>query len=147
MYVCIYIYIYIYVCMYVCMYVYVDIHTYTHPVSATRSYTYTRAQPRMRVGRKGGAHIGQVGDTRGVPHADVRVERRRRVERLASRATRGPRRQHALACVGAVAWAPNRTRTHARARAQTQHVRARVRLRNTRACAAGPHRRSVRPCS
>jgi hypothetical protein len=78
-----------------------------------------------RPGRKGGAYIAKVGDTRGVPRADVRVERRRLGERLRAEATRGPRRRKARARVGADAWAPNRTRTHARA--QTQHVRACVR--------------------
>jgi hypothetical protein len=69
-------------------------------------------------GRKGGAYPVQRGYTRGVPRADVRVERRRiRQERLRAEATRGPRRRNALACVGTETGAPNRTRTRAHARA------------------------------
>ena len=40
-----------------------------------------------RPGRRGGAYKGQRGDTRGVPRADVGVERRRRGERLRVEAT------------------------------------------------------------
>jgi hypothetical protein len=75
-----------------------------------------------RPGRKG-AYIGQVHDTRGVPRADVRVERRSRLERLRAEAARGPRRRDARArferrCVRA------ETRPHPRARTSAQHVRA-----------------------
>jgi hypothetical protein len=74
---------------------------------------------------EGGAYIGQVGDARGVPRADVRVERRRRVERLRAEPPAVHAGGKALACVGADACAPNRTRT--RARARTQHTGACVR--------------------
>ncbi len=49
----------------------------------------------LRPGRKGSAYRKQRGDTRGVPRADVRVERRRRLERLRAE----PRTQHTGACV------------------------------------------------
>ena len=44
-----------------------------------------RRSARRRAGS--GAYRGQRGDARGVPRADVRVERRRRVERLRAEAT------------------------------------------------------------
>ena len=74
---------------------------------------------------KGGAYHVQRGDTRGVPRADVRVERRRRAERLRAEPPAVHAGGKALACVGADACAPNRTRT--RARARTQHTGACVR--------------------
>ena len=102
-------------------YKYVYTRTSIYPVFRTRSYTYTRGHPRMRVptrrrthtrariggaaahngprciddppsasrarwraspGRKGGAYQNHVRHRRGVPRADVRVERRRLLEHL-----------------------------------------------------------------
>ena len=99
-----------YVSTYIFMYnayKYVYTRTSIYPVFRTRSYTYTRGHPRMRVptrlhthariddppsasrpqwraarAGKGGAYPEQRGDRGGVPRADVRVERRRLVERL-----------------------------------------------------------------
>ncbi len=87
-----------------------------------------------RPGRKGGAYTGQIGHTRGVPRADVRVERLGTLERLRAEPPAVHADGKALACVGADACAPDRTR------ARTDTARGRV-------CAAGPHRRSVRRCS
>jgi hypothetical protein len=91
----------------------------------------------VRPGRKGGAYIGQKGDTRGVPRADVRVERRRTVERLRAEppaVDADETRSHVSRRMRGrpIAHAPTRVRTDA--------ARGRV-------CAAGPHRRSVRRCS
>jgi hypothetical protein len=85
-------------------------------------------------GRKGSAYRGQRGDRGGVPRADVRVERRRILERLRAepRAVRADR--NALARFGADA------QSHTHTRARTDAARARV-------CAAGAHRRSVHRCS
>ncbi len=76
-----------------------------------------------RSGRRGGAYKSHVRHRRGVPRADVRVERRRRVERLRAEPavhTDGTR-SHASARMRA------RPIAHAHARARTQHVRACVR--------------------
>ena len=62
-----------------------------------------------------GAYIVQRGDRRGVPRADVRVERRRRLERLPAEPPAVDADGKALARFGADAWAPNRTRARARA--------------------------------
>ncbi len=86
---------------------------------------------------KGGAYRGQRGDRRGVPRADVRVERRRRVERLrAEPPAVNRRREGARMCRRGCM----RARSHARTRVRTDTARGRV-------CAAGWHRRSVRRCS
>ncbi len=169
-YIYVYIYICIYMCVCVCVCVRVCVcvcvcvcrmHThaykYIYPVIATRSYTYTRGHPRMRVptrlrthtrtcasaappGRNAGAYRVQRGDTRGVPRADVRVERRRIGERLRAEPPAVDADGRALASVGADACAPNRTR---------RHMRAHAHRRSTSACvyAAGLHRRSVHRCS
>jgi hypothetical protein len=66
-----------------------------------------------RPGKKGGAYLVQRGDRRSVPRADVRVERRRRPERLRAdppAVDADGRRSHVSAWT---AWAPNRTRAHA----------------------------------
>ena len=102
------------------MYVYICTSVHTSQRSYAQLYL-TRGRPRWRAapGRKGGAYRGQRGDTSGVPRADVRVERRRRLERLRAE----PRAVHAggkaLARFGADARAPDRTRTRARARTHT----------------------------
>ena len=72
-----------------------------------------------RPGRKGGAYIGQRGDRRGVPRADVRVERRRVAERLRAEPAAVDPGGKALARFGADAWPLNRTRTRARTRTHT----------------------------
>ncbi len=68
----------------------VGVHTRTHvgtracacPHVCAHTQENASAAPPRRPGRKGGAYKGQRGDRRGVPRADVRVERRRNVERL-----------------------------------------------------------------
>ncbi len=92
-----------------------------------------------RPGRKGGAYPEHVRHTRGVPRADVRVERRRTLE--AERLRAEPPAVHA-----------DRTRSHVSARMRARpiphaHTRARTDAARARVCAAGPHRRSVCPCS
>jgi hypothetical protein len=81
----------------------------------------------LRRAEKGGAYIGERGDTRGVPRADVRVERRRIVERLRAE----PPAVHADSARARTCRrrmrAPPIARAHARARARTQHTGARVR--------------------
>ena len=72
-----------------------------------------------RPGRKGGAYLVQRGDTSGVPRADVRVELRRRVERLRAEPPALDADGKALARFGADAWAPDRTRTRAHTRTHT----------------------------
>ncbi len=116
-------------------------HSAVPPRTAARtaSSTTRRARPAsgaMLPGRNIGAYSHQRGDRRGVPRADVRIERRRH-ERLRAEPPAVRADGRALAWVGADAWAPIRTRT--RPRAQTDAARGRV-------CAAGPHRRSVRRC-
>ena len=71
------------------MYIYVRL-VHTSQRSCAQLYL-TRGRPRWRAARaEGGAYLGQRGDRGGVPRADVRVERRRRVERLrAENATLG----------------------------------------------------------
>jgi hypothetical protein len=69
-----------------------------------------------------GAYIVQRGDGRGVPRADVRVERRRPTERLRAEAARGPRRREGLARS-----APMRVRPNTHAPSQT-HGRTRERV-------------------
>jgi hypothetical protein len=103
-----------------------------------------RSRPAAGVRRpgpeKGGAYIGQRGDGRGVPRADVRVERRRMLERLRAE----PPAVHA-----------DGTRSHVSARMRRSpiphaHTRARARAPDAaraRVCAAHPHRRFVRRCS
>jgi hypothetical protein len=166
MYACIYIYSHTHI--YTHIYTYIHIHTYGYPVFATRSYTYTRGHPRMRLptrlrtyaqahrrsrraqrpaphrrpaervppavarhpGRKGGAYLRHPGDTHGVPRADVRVERRRRKERLRAEppaVDAGGARSHVSARMHGRPIA----RTHARAHGRTQHVRACVRRART----------------
>jgi hypothetical protein len=71
-----------------------------------------------RAGKKGGAYIGQRGDARRVPRADVRVERRRRAERLRAEPPAVHAGGKALTCVGADC---------VRAPSQTRSTRARVR--------------------
>jgi hypothetical protein len=75
-------------------------------------------------GRKGGAYLGQRGDRRGVPRADVRVEHRRLIECL--RAEAPP----AVDADGRRSHVPARMRgpqiAHAHARARTGAARARV---------------------
>jgi hypothetical protein len=131
-----------------------------YPVSATRSYTYTRGRPRVRVptrlrtntrariggaaahngprriddppsasrlqwraaGPEGGAYRVQVGDARGVPRADVRVERMRILERLRAEphaVDADGTRSHVSARMGGRPIAHAQTRAHA----WTQHVR------------------------
>ncbi len=110
--------------------------------TARAASTTRRARPACGgapPGRKGGAYIVQRGHTRGVPRADVCVERRRPTgasERLRDEphvVHAGGTRSHVSARMRG---RPNITRT--RARARTQHVPV---------CAAGPHRRSVHLCS
>ena len=130
------------VCVCVCLYTFIHIHihkyihTYTYTYTITiyvyictsvhtsqRSYAQlylTRGRPRWRAARaKRGAYLGQRGDTSGVPRADVRVERRRRPERLRAEPPAVDADGNALARVGADARAPDRTRTRARARTHT----------------------------
>ena len=104
-------------------------------IEARPSASATPAVARRRAGS--GAYGGQRRDRRGVPRADVRVERRRRVERLrAEPPAVNRRREGARMCRrGCV-----RARSHTRTRARTDTARGRV-------CAAGWHRRSVRRCS
>jgi hypothetical protein len=84
-------------------------------------------------GRQGGAYRAQRGDTRGVPRADVRVERRRHGDHLRAE----PRTVHPDARRSHVsAQMRGHPIAHAHARAHTDAARGRV-------CAAGPHRRSV----
>jgi hypothetical protein len=72
---------------------------------------------------KGGAYLGQRGDRRGVPRADVRVERRRRGERLRAEPHAVDADGRALACVGADACAPKLgTRAHTRAHTDAARV-------------------------
>ncbi len=64
--------------MYIYIYTYIYTHTHTH------TYTHTRIEP-WPCGLppvESGAYRGQRCDRRGVPRADVRVERRRGEERL-----------------------------------------------------------------
>ncbi len=87
-----------------------------------------------RPGRRGGANPGQVGDTRGVPRADVRDERRRLHEclRAEPRAVDADaRRSHVSA------------RIRARPSLAHSHTRARMDAASEHMCAAGRHRRSV----
>jgi hypothetical protein len=102
-----------------------------HPPSASR------LRWRAARGRKGGAYRVQRGDTGGVPCADVRVERRSRLERLRAEPPAvhaGGRRAHVSA---RMLWRPI---AHAHTRALTDAARGRV-------SAAGPHRRPVHQCS
>ncbi len=90
-----------------------------------------------RPGRKRGAYRGQCGDRGGAPRADVRAERRRRVERLRAEPP---------------AVDADRTRSHVSARMRGSpiahaHTRARTDAARARVCAAGLHRRSVHRCS
>ncbi len=73
---------------------------------------------------EGGAYIGQRGDARGVPRADVRVERRRRLERLRAEPPAVHAGGKALARVGAHARAPDRAHTRARALGRSTQARA-----------------------
>ena len=57
----------------------------------------------------GGAYPGQRRHRRGVPRADVRVERRRRLERLRAEPPAVDADAKALARCGADAWVPDRT--------------------------------------
>ncbi len=136
-------YIYVYACIHTHIYPVLRTRSYTHTRGRphmrmpTRLRAHTRARiggaaahngprrtddppsasrPRWRAARsrKGGAYPTQVRHSRGVPCADVRVERRRILERLRAEPPTVHRGRNALACVGADAWAPNRTRTYAR---------------------------------
>ena len=121
------------VCVCVCVcFIYIHTYTYTYTIyvyictsvhTSQRSYAQlylTRGRPRWRAARaESGAYLGQRGDRGGVPRADVRVERRRRVERLRAEPPAVDADGNALARVGADAWPPNRTRTRARTRTHT----------------------------
>jgi hypothetical protein len=167
MYIYIYIYMYIYIHIYI-TYMHISRHCYAqlylHTWAPTRLRTHTRARAsavpprttaraasttrraRPAAGPKGGAYIGQVGDTRGVPRADVRAERRRVGERLRAEptavhadGTRSPwstPTERARMCRRGCERAQSHTHTHAR----TDAARGRV-------CAAGAHRRSLHRCS
>jgi hypothetical protein len=90
-----------------------------------------RVPPRWRAAWVGPYRV-HVRHRRGVPRADVCVERRRLVERLRAvtpAVDADGTRWHMSACVG--------TRSHTCTRARTDAARGRV-------CAAGPHRRSGR---
>jgi hypothetical protein len=95
----------------------------TIPISRTSTQIPIHIRGCAPPGRKGGAYPGQRGDRGGVPRADVRVERRRRVERLRAE----PPVVHA-----------DRTRSHVSAR-----MRARP-IAHTHACTrARAHGRST----
>ncbi len=81
-YIYIYIYIYMYVCMYVCIYIYAFFLTRARTTAAPHRRPAERARYNATPPVESGAYPGQTGDTRGVPRADVRVERSRRLERL-----------------------------------------------------------------
>ncbi len=98
-------------------------HVCAHTARAASTTRRSASRPRWRPARagKGGAYSVQIGDRRGVPRADVRVERRRRLERLRAEPRRVDAdggRSHVSARMRA------RPIAHARARAWTQHVRA-----------------------
>ena len=100
------------------MYIYVRlVHT------SQRSYAQlylTRGRPRWRAARaESGAYVSQQGDRGGVPRADVRVERRRRLERLRAEPTAVDADGKALARFGADPWASDRTRKRERTRMHT----------------------------
>ena len=99
------------------MYVHICTPVHTSQRSCAQLYL-THGRPRWRAapGRKGGAYRVQRGDRGGVPRADVRVERRRRQERLRAEPAAVDADGKALARFGADACAPNRTRTRARKR-------------------------------
>ena len=115
----------------IAMHPYMDSYMHTHTLARTRTSAApprTTAAPRPRPtgarpppdarGPKGGAYIGQRRDGGGVPRADVRVERRRKVERLRADDARigGVKSSHTLARMRA------RPRTHDRAR-ECKHAR------------------------
>ena len=104
------------------MYVYICASVHTSQHSYAQLYV-TRGRPRWRAARaESGAYPGQRGDRRGVPRADVRVERRRRGERLRAEPPAVDADGKALARFGADACAPNRTRTRARTDAHVRRV-------------------------
>ena len=101
------------------MYVFICTSVHTSQRSCAQLYL-TRGRPRWRAARaEGGAYRLQRGDRGGVPRADVRVERRRRGERLRAEPPAVDADGKALARVGADAWPPDRTRTRARTRTHT----------------------------
>ena len=116
--VCVYIPVYIYMYRYIYnIHIYICASVHTSERSYAQLYL-TRGRPRWRAARAdSGAYLGQRGDRGGVPRADVRVERRRREERLRAEPPAVDADGKALACFGADAWAPDRT--HARARTRT----------------------------
>ena len=133
--VCTYIHIYTYTHTYIHTYIYIYIYIYIYNIYAcicTSVHTsqrscaqlyLTRGRPRWRAARaEGGAYLGQRGDRGGVPRADVRVERRRRVERLRAEPPAVDAGGKALARVGADASAPNRTRARAHTDAHVGRV-------------------------
>ena len=94
-----------------------------HPSVPTRSCTEHAASRRWRAARaESGAYVGQRGDSRGVPRADVRVERRREGECLRAEPPAVDADGKAPARFGADAWAPNRTRTRAHTDAHVRRV-------------------------
>jgi hypothetical protein len=103
-------------------------HRRSPPRTTARAASNTRrARPACTgapPGRKAGAYLIQRGDRGGVPRADVRVERRRTLERLRAEppAVHADRtRSHVSARMR------GRPIPHAHTRARTQHVRSRVR--------------------
>ncbi len=60
---------------------------------ASCTYTWSASRCGGAPPARSGAYPAQSGDGRGVPRADVRVERRRTDERLRTEAARGPRRR------------------------------------------------------
>ena len=108
------------------MYIYVRL--YIHPSVPTRSCTeHAAARGGAPPAAEGGAYPGQRGDRGGVPRADVRVERRRRLERLRAEPPAVHADGKALARFGADASAPGahaRARAHGRTRAARVHAHA-----------------------
>jgi hypothetical protein len=89
-------------------------------------------RPRWHAARaESGAYIVQLSDRRSVPRADVRVERRRRAERLRAEAARGRRRRKALARAARITWAPILTRARARTCAHVGASVAHARIRRS----------------
>ena len=128
--VCVCEYIHSYINIIIHIHIHIQIHmqyicTSVHTPQRSYAQLYlTRGRPQGRAARaESGAYVGQRGDRRGVPRADVRVERRRREERLRAEPPAVDADGNALERVGADVRAPDRTRTRARTDAHVGRVR------------------------